>query len=548
MKKINILFARNFTVEPLVDHLKEKLKKKNINCNFLISGYENSINEFLKNNSKVYKFKPNLIIFFYNLDVFFKIKKKNSFKKDKLILNYIKENFLLAIKSLNKNYNGDIAICNFTNSIFDNRKLQKYKKNLNFFIKDLANKQNNCSVIEIDHNYIKDINDIKFWRQAMYPFSSKNTDRVSHIIYKFICARNGKNHKLIITDADNTLWKGVIGEDTVNKIKVSNKGIYKNYYLFQKTLLMLKKRGIILALCTKNNFSDIQKFFNNKKMPLSLKDFTIIKSNWQKKSLNIFEILKKLNLNYENSIFIDDSDFEIKEVENSFPLIDTIKVPQNANKLSDILNDLVSFTNLSLTKEDKKRTEFYKTELERKQNILKFKDSDSYIKNLGIEIFIKDNNKKNIERLSQMTLKTNQFNTTTIRLNKKNILKYINSKEYLVSECHAKDKFGDYGVIGLSIIKILNEQQKAVVENCLFSCRALGRSIEEHFFQEIFNKLKLKNIFNVEFNFIKSQKNKPAYNFFINNRFKKIKKRKNIVFNCNLKKIILVKDRLIQVH
>ncbi len=538
--------ARNFTLEPLIDEIQEKLKKKNIKAEFMFSGYEDSVAEFLNKESKFYKFKPDLILIFYILDVFLgkKIKSLN-------IKNLLKQNLLdninAIILNVQKNIQSNIGIFSLIDPI-DNKidKFNDIKSFLNKNLENICNKNKLCNFLNYEKELSKNekiIFNKKHWRSSLYPFQYTQALSISNFIYKYISALNGKNHKLIILDADNTLWSGIIGEDGIKNVKISDVGKGKYFKLFQKKLKKLKNKGIILSMCSKNNINDIKKVFKERKkdMPLKLNDFSKVKANWKQKSENIKFILNDLNLSEDNALFIDDSEFEIGQVKNFFPNLDTLLVPKDIKNFEKLFNYVGNFETFSITKEDKKRTKLYQDEEKRKKEIIKFKNSEDYIKSLNINLMIKNNNKKNIKRLSQMTLKTNQFNTTTLRLNENKIEKYINDNNYLVSQCSAEDKFGDYGIIGLAIIKINKSNKKAIVENTLFSCRALGRMIEEHFYQKIINDLKLKKIKIIEFPFTISNKNKPALNFFNDHTFRKIKiNKQEFVFSAEMNKIKLV--------
>ena len=146
-----------------------------------------------------------------------------------------------------------------------------------------------------------------------------------------------------------------------------------------------------------------------------------------------------------------------------------------------------------------------------------------------------------MKRLAQMTQKTNQFNSTTIRLNEKKLFKLFLTKNYQIYQCKAKDSFGEYGIVGLAIIRIITKSYLAKIENTLFSCRVLGRKIEEYFYQKIFDRLKQKNIRNVQFDYVKTDKNKPVYQFFKKYNFlEKNEKNGNITFSKNLYKTNLI--------
>lgn len=544
MKKIKILILRNFTIEPLLDDINEKLKIKNLKAEFLLSNYENTINNLMNKKSQFYNFKPDMILFFFSLDAYFKniIIKKNK----KKINNKIKNDLNLILSLLKKNFVTEIGVCNFYES-FDKRNIslsQSLNKKIRLFCKNNSN-FTAVNIHEISKNNYLDKRILKFWKQSMYPFSYEIGNKISNLLFKFLALHNGKFHKIIILDADNTLWPGIIGEDNPKKIEVKKKNVY-SFFQFQKDLKELKNKGVLLAICSKNNLKELKSFFRikSKKMPLVLNDFCNLKVNWKKKSENILQLLNDINLSAENALFIDDSEFEIGEVKSRIPNLDTLLVPKKISKLKDIFLQKGNFNIQTTTSEDKQRIKLYLDENKRKKIISKFDDNNEYIKSLKINLEIKLNSKKNINRLSQMTQKTNQFNSTTLRLNNKKILKLILNKDYLIYQCKAKDNFGDYGIIGLAIIKINKKISLAKVENTLFSCRALGRKIEEYFYQKIMNELKQKKIQTIEFNYIKSEKNKLIYDFLNKYTFlKNNMKNGMIVFKKDINKIDFTKDK-----
>ena len=297
MKKIKVLILRNFTVEPLLDEINEKLKKKNLTAEYLVSGYDSSINDLINKKSKFYDFKPDIILFFFSIDTYFKnIVIKLSKKK---INNKIKEDLTLILSELQKNFISEIGICNFYNSF--EKKNTKLCQSLNKKIKIFCGKNSNFNEIDINkilrnHDFDKRV--VKFWKQSMYPFNYAMGNRVSNILFKFLSLKNGKFHKVIILDADNTLWPGIIGEEHPEKIRIKKNKKNYSFFNFQEDLKQLKSKGVLLALCSKNNLNDIKLFFKikSKKMPLNINDFCGLKVNWKTKSENILQLLRDINI------------------------------------------------------------------------------------------------------------------------------------------------------------------------------------------------------------------------------------------------------------
>lgn len=542
-KRIKIFFIRNFTIDPLFDHIQNILKKKYLNANFFVSSYDNATIEVLNKNSEIYKIKPDLIFVFLNIDS--DIDFLNNKEKSKFFNNFYKN--INIISSNLKKLNSKICFFNIPNLENADQETNIFFRKTNELIKKIS-KKNSFGYLDLASHVYKvgydNFYSYKFWKLSMFPFKELGIDILSKIISKHIFLLYGHQHKLLILDGDNTLWGGILGEDGIKNLKIGENypGVfYKN---FQKLLVQLKKKGILLSLCTKNNLSSIQELFRSRKKDLILKlsDFSAIQSNWKPKYQNINLILKKLNLSAKNSIFIDDSLFEINSVKKIIPELDTLLMPNNASDFNRTLLDFVNINSFNLTVEDKKRAQLYVDEDKRNKEKIKYSSFTNYVKNLKIILNVNRNSTKDIERLSQLTQKTNQFNTTTIRLSSDQMSQLIkNSKNNTdVIYCRAKDKFGDMGIIGLAIISICDD--KVVLKNLLFSCRALGRFIENAFLQHLFKYMLNKNIFNIECDFILNKNNKIAYDFLIKNNFKLINlKKNNYIFKKKINKLDLDK-------
>jgi FkbH-like protein len=195
----------------------------------------------------------------------------------------------------------------------------------------------------------------------------------------------GSEKKVIVLDCDNTLWRGIVGEDGIDGIlcDLNSQGIV--YYHFQQFLKLKKEQGFILAICSKNNESDVLQAFNEKRMPLNWNDFSIRKVNWNHKNDNIHEISRELNLGLDSFIFIDDSDFELQRIKDIYPEIRTIKMTNSYDNLSDIVNDNI-FQKKFITDEDKRKAEQYFQESMRLDLLSSSISFDEYVTSLEIKI------------------------------------------------------------------------------------------------------------------------------------------------------------------
>ena len=540
-----ILVLRNFTVEPILNELEDKFLNKDIKCKFDISTYDSAITEVLK------------------------IKKTKINQYDCVIILLSFETYLQQSKKF------DQALKGFKKLILDLIHIlsQRKFKNINLFfffsnelIKPGAKKNNLISkcLKEISKIKIKNVNifdlveeislfdnkkkffDKIYWKNTLFPFNGEGQKLSSIILYLKLKSIFNLDFKLIILDADNTLWNGIIDENGFKKINFKN--IKKNidYLKFHKSLKRLISLGYLLALSTKNDLNLIKKAFqfHKKKKILTIKDFAVVKANWDPKYLNISSIFKYLNLSIDNAIFIDDSSFEISSVNKLLPRLETFNFFKYNNFHLNI-NKILINKNINITEEDKKRTKLYIQEDVRKNEKKRFENYQEYIKSLKITLTVKKNSKKNIQRLSQLTLRTNQFNSTTTRLDKNDIKKILKNEKKLIYECAAIDRFGDYGIIALAIVTL--SKKITLMTNLLMSCRALGREIENYFVNYIVMDLK-KNykIIDLEIIYKKNKKNNLVKNFF-NKNFKKMSKTGNYYTSRQLK-LVDNKYKLMQIN
>lgn len=277
--------------------------------------------------------------------------------------------------------------------------------------------------------------------------------------------------KVIVLDADNTLWKGVLGEDGVEGVGIDQEYPGVLYQQFQQQLLRLKQLGCLLCVVTKNNESDFLELFNVRSMPLKLDDFVAWRSNWDEKSSNIAALAAELNLGLDSFVFIDDNPFEIEEVQARLEGVECHLFPKdNPERILSLLDGITSLRAHTMTAEDRDRTEQYRTEAERKELGRAAGSLDDYLASLGIKVIVGLNAAAHVARIAQLTNKTNQFNLTTRRYTEADIENFMATGA--VYDFRVVDRFGDMGIVGVAIVN------GGDIDTFLMSCRALGRKIE----------------------------------------------------------------------
>ena len=358
-------------------------------------------------------------------------------------------------------------------------------------------------------------------------------------IKPFFLAANGRVKKALIFDCDNTLWKGVLGEDGFENII-----IYKEV---QHLALELSKQGIIIGLCSKNNPEDIDDVINNHPdMILREANIVIKKVNWDDKVSNLKSIASELNISTESIVFIDDSRFEIELVASELPEITVFHAPKREYEYGLLMRELLNlFFNFSKTQEDLQKTKIFKEQLNRTEARKKIGNIDDYLASLDMVLTVYIDNKKYISRISQMTQKTNQFNLTTKRYTENEIALMIDNKSINVIAINVHDKYGDSGLTGLAIL----DNTKAEIDTFLLSCRVIGRNIEYQLMNIIIDKAKKNKLKELNSSYIRTNKNQQVADFypklsFVEKDVSETKSKYNIKINeYNNKKISYIEVR-----
>lgn len=417
---------------------------------------------------------------------------------------------------------------NFTYSSGDFQ-LKKAIDHFNKRILDLADSQSNVKVIDFRNftdNYGRDeLIDWKYYYNAQIYLNLKLIKPFKVWFQRQLDAINFKRKKCIIVDLDNTMWGGVLGEEGLHGIQIGNDYPGAAFLHFQKTIIELVNHGIILAICSKNNEEDILEVWE--KNPFNLvnsKHVSAHRINWNNKADNIKEIIQELNIGADSVVFIDDNPTEREIVKHYLPEVAVPEFPKHPYLLPDFSKYIIEsyFRNYNVTEEDQKKTEQYKLRSARAKAQESFSDISEYLRSLDIEIQIQTLNDFNIERISQMTQKTNQFNLTTHRYDVPTI-RSMHESGSLIYTASVKDKFGDNGITGLMIVNTNKQNATAQIDTYLLSCRILGKGIEDAFFQFIINNLYALGYKEVEASFIPTSKNAQVSNFCERQGFEVVK-------------------------
>lgn len=328
---------------------------------------------------------------------------------------------------------------------------------------------------------------------------------------------NMPTKKCIVLDLDNTLWGGVVGEDGPQGISLSHKGRGADFIAFQQAILDLYNRGVILAINSSNNPADaLEVIRTNPNMILKEKHFAAQRINWNDKVENMRELAHELNIGLDSMVFFDDSPTNRLAVSSLLPEVAVPDLPENPALYTKTLLALPYFPTEATTDEDKMRGNMYVTERLRKEVEKNYANQEEFLHDLGLEVYILQNDATSLERLSQLTEKTNQFNSNKQPLSVDEVCALVESDEHEVFHARVTDRFGDYGITAVAFVE--KYEGRWHINSLLMSCRVLGRGIEQAFMHAIALRAAGEGAHTITITFVPTEKNAPA-RIFIENTF-----------------------------
>ncbi len=371
----------------------------------------------------------------------------------------------------------------------------------------------------------QDFFDHRLWYSFCFPFGVEAAREIARRVISLAVAIKLPKAKVIVLDADNTLWGGIIGEDGIHGIALGPDYPGNAYLDFQRRLLDFQQRGFILALCSKNNPTDLDHVLREHPHQLLRDDhFAARRVNWLSKSDNLLSLAEELNLGLDSFVFIDDSDHECAAVRHTLPQVEVIQVPAQPVHLPACLDYVARLEVLSVTAEDLVKTELYAQERRRRESQQHADqsggDSRQYLLSLGMKMRIEFNDSSHLPRLTQLTQKTNQFTLTTRRYNEQQMQDFIRSDDWLVAHFSLSDVFGDSGIVGLALIRILSPNL-AELDSFLMSCRVIGREAESAFLHSLLRHLAELGVREVVASYVPTAKNTLVQTFLPSQDFEK---------------------------
>ncbi|HUJ10933.1 MAG TPA: HAD-IIIC family phosphatase [Verrucomicrobiae bacterium] len=373
-----------------------------------------------------------------------------------------------------------------------------------------------CANVGYDNCY-----DDKMWYLGRSPLSVVAWRALALEQATFIHALRGVQRKCLVLDLDNVLWGGILGESGLANIKLGQTYPGSVFRDFQQAVLELRSRGVLLAINSKNNRTEVEEVFrSHPDMILKLEHFACTKINWQDKPQNMREIASELNIGLESLVFFDDNPAEQALMRQVLPEVLTLPVPAEPIKYIKLLRESRAFDRLSLTEEDRHRGEMYQAQAARHQLQQSATSLQDFLTGLQMTVSIERVDDFAFPRVLDLLQKTNQFNLTTRRHSAGQLKAMIDAAAHGVFYLRVADRFGDNGIVGTAIVQ--RRDETAYIESFLLSCRVIGRTVETAFLSFLVDWAKDWGLTAMEGEFIPTAKNAPAADFYARHGFTQI--------------------------
>lgn len=321
--------------------------------------------------------------------------------------------------------------------------------------------------------------DPALWHRSKQEVTPAAAPVYGDLVARVIAARQGRSHKCLVLDLDNTLWGGVIGDDGMDGIVLGQGSALGEAFVdLQEYAVELSRRGIILAVCSKNDeVNALEPFEKHPEMVLRRNHIASFVANWNDKVANIQAIAEELNIGLDALVFVDDNPFERALIREKLPMVAVPEVPEDPAGVAHCLADAGYFEALAITDEDRERTRQYQSIRARAALAESATDMESYLRGLEMELLWRGFDRVGLQRVVQLINKTNQFNLTTRRYTEDEVIAVMEDRSAFGLQLRLVDRFGDNGIIGVVVGRLVDGGD-LLIDTWLMSCRVLGRQVE----------------------------------------------------------------------
>jgi FkbH-like protein len=530
LTKFKLAILRSFTVEPIVPLLRAEAFAYGIDLEVHIGDFNTYVQDMLDNQSSLYRFAPNAVVLAVRADQaapelwrdFADLAPEAAQQAAERVVRGYEQwigafrkhsQAALIIHSLERPSSPSLGVLDEQSEAGQSGLIRQINRELRRIAKGFH------GVYVLDYDALvarhgsERWHDERKWLMARLPIAASHLIHMAREWMPFIVPLSGRTAKVLVVDLDNTLWGGVIGEDGMTGIKVGPEYPGAAYQALHRTLLDLSRKGILLAVCSKNNLDDaMEALEKHPGMLVRPKHFAAMRINWTDKTQNLREIAQELNVGMDSLAFLDDNPFEREQVRAALPEVTVIDLGKDPLEYASAVRNCAVFERLTLSSEDQQRTEMYAAQKQRAGAEQNFQSKEDFFRFLEQEAELEPVSDLTLARVAQLTQKTNQFNLTTRRYTEPQIAEMAKHPEWHIFSIRVRDRFGDHGLVGVAIAH--DEADQCEVDTFLLSCRVIGRTVETALLAHLAESAAQRGRKRLVGWFLPTKKNAPAHDFY----------------------------------
>jgi FkbH-like protein len=525
-EKIRLAIAGGYSLYPLHELLEHLCETEGFPCEVWLGDFDNYISEIRDGESGLYPFKPQVVLLMPSENrCVYTGKLADSRESQKAEATQTVHMLLELAREMHEKSRAEIIMTNFMlparhdlgpyrartlGSDWSFRKWVNLELGLN-----APAYVHVCDLEFLSHRHGGvHARDERAWFETKQPCSPALLVELAREAAHIIGSLKRSPKKVLALDLDNTLWGGVVADDGLEGIELgdtSPRG--EAFKAFQKYIVSLKQRGVLLAVCSKNDHAKAAEVFEkHPEMILRMEDLVSFKANWEPKSDNLRQMAAELNLGLDSFVFVDDNPAETEIVRQFTPEVATILLGPDPAAYVAQLQDCRFFEPRNITSEDADRTGQYRSDAQRNELMGRTADMDSYLESLAMEAVITEFTPTDVPRLAQLINKSNQFNLTTRRRTEADVLTVMKDPQSVAFSVRLKDRFGDHGLISIVIGEKSDGAMK--IDTWLMSCRVLKRQVEETVLNELARLALLRGCDRLEGLYLPTAKNDMVRDFY----------------------------------
>lgn len=545
-----LAILRSFTLEPVVPLLQAGALSRGMDLDVRVGGFNSYGEEILDPGSQLYRYDPQIAILAIQtrdlLPELWEDRAELNGEGSGLVTKTVRQ-FETWISAFRSRCSAHLIIHSLEVPAFpamgalDAQRFDGQSeaiRSINRELKRLAAAEHGVYVLDYD-NLVARVGRLNWrdearWLSIRMPMTAGASVHLAEEYLRYVLALTGRGCKALVVDLDNTLWGGILGEDGPAGIKLGREYPGSAYLALQMAVLTLRERGVILAVCSRNNQDEaLDLMRSHEAMLLRPEHFGAMRINWQDKVSNLREIATELNIGIDALAFLDDDPAQRERVRQFLPEVHVIELSNNPATYAASLRAAPVFERLNLSTEDTLRSEHYVAERRRTELRDASGALEEYYRSLEIAVRIAEPDPGSWPRVAELTRKTNQFNLTTRRYSDQQIAEMAADPRQRVYALSAVDRFGDYGLVAVAIVCLGAESWE--IDTFLMSCRAMGRGIETALLVHLAHEAAAAGARRLQGWYLPTNKNAPASEFYSRHHFV-VKKREgdNVLFEYDL--------------